>query len=270
VHFEQAMAALEAGSAVVIDKPFVPTVAEAKQLVARADELGLPLIVFQNRRWDGDFLTITKLLADGAFGSVHRFESTFERWGSPKPGQWQETTPIEQGGGITYDLGSHVIDQALQLFGPATVEQAEMASVRGTASEDDSFISLLHTSGVRSHLTMSKAAGQSGPRFRVLGDAGSYTVYGLDNQEPALRDGRWPGSEGYGVTPEAEWGTFGLGDAVRSVPTERGDYPAFYAGVAASIRDGSPVPVDPRDSIEVVRIIERAHDLTRMAEGSRA
>jgi predicted dehydrogenase len=266
VHFEQAMAALEAGSAVVIDKPFVPTVSEAKQLAARAEELGLPLIVFQNRRWDGDFRTVQKLISEGALGSVHRFESTFERWGSPKPGQWQETTTIADGGGITFDLGSHLIDQALQLFGPATVEQAELTSVRGLASEDDAFISLLHASGTRSHLTMSRAAGQTGPRFRVLGDASAYAVDGLDNQEPFLKERRWPGSEGYGVTPESEWGTLGLGDDLSRVPTEAGDYPAFYAGVAASIRDGAPVPVEPRDAIEVVRIIERAHEMSRQAD----
>jgi len=257
VHLSQGLAALEAGSALVIDKPFVPTVLEAKKLIAKSEEVGRPLVVFQNRRWDGDFLTLSKLVREGALGTVHRFESTFERWGSPKPGQWQETTTVAQGAGITFDLGSHLIDQALHLFGPATVEQAEMANVRGAASEDDSFISLLHTNGVRSHLTMSRAAGQAGPRLRALGDEGSYMVYGLDNQEPFLRDGRWPGSAGYGVTPESEWGT----DNTGPVPTEPGDYPAFYAGVADSILNGAPVPVDPKDSLEVVRIIERAHAL---------
>jgi len=259
VHLEQGLAALEAGAALVIDKPFVPSLSDAKKLIAKSEEVGRPLAVFQNRRWDGDFLTVSKLVREGALGDVHRFESTFERWGTPKPGMWQETTTIEQGAGITFDLGSHLIDQALHLFGPATVEQAELAIVRGGISEDDSFISLLHTSGVRSHLTMSKAAAQSGPRFRVLGSESGYTVHGLDNQEPFLKEGRWPGSEGYGVTPEAEWGLLGRTGALSPVPTEPGDYPAFYAGMAASIRDGAPVPVDPRDSLEVVRIIERAH-----------
>jgi predicted dehydrogenase len=260
VHLQQGLAALESGAAVVIDKPFVPTVLDAKKLIAKSEEVGRPLIVFQNRRWDGDFLTLSKLVTEGRLGTVHRFESTFERWGTPKPGQWQETTPIEQAGGITFDLGSHLIDQALQLFGPATVEQAELSNVRGAASEDDAFISLLHTSGVRSHLTMSRAAGQTGPRFRALGDQSAYCVYGLDNQEPFLKESRWPGSEGYGVTPEAEWGVLGNGTS-EPVPTENGDYPAFYAGVAASILEGAPVPVDPKDSLEVVRIIERAHAL---------
>ncbi len=262
-HLEQGLAALEAGAGIVIDKPFVPTVIDAKKLIAKAEETGKLLAVFQNRRWDGDFLTIKKLIASGQLGDIHRFESTFERWGGPNRVRWQDTTTVDQGAGITYDLGSHLIDQALHLFGPATVEHAELLTVReGSVSDDDAFISLLHASGVHSHLTMSRAAGQSGPRFRVLGSESAYKVYGLDNQEPFLKEQRWPGSDGYGVTPSSEWGTIGTGDELTPVPTEAGDYPAFYAGVAASIRDGAPSPVDPRDALEVVRIVERAHALS--------
>lgn len=261
-HLEQGLAALDAGAGIVIDKPFVPTVVDAKNLIAKAEETGKLLAVFQNRRWDGDFLTVKKLIAEGRLGRIHRFESTFERWGMPVRDRWQDTTTTDQGAGIAYDLGSHLVDQALQLFGPATVEQAELTTVReGGVSDDDAFISLLHASGVRSHLTMSRAAGQTGPRFRVLGDESSYSVDGLDNQEPFLKEQRWPGSDGYGVTPEAEWGLVGTGDDLTPVPTEAGDYPAFYAGVAASILDGAPAPVDPRDALEVVRIVERAHAL---------
>jgi scyllo-inositol 2-dehydrogenase (NADP+) len=265
-HLEQGLAALEAGCAVVIDKPFVPTVSDAEQLIAAAERASRPLMVFQNRRWDGDFLTVRRLISSGALGRVHRFESTFERWGGPVRDRWQETTTIAQGAGITYDLGSHLVDQALQLFGPATLEQAELSVVReGSVSDDDAFLSLRHESGVRSHLTVSRAAAQSGPRFRVLGTEAAYTVYGLDGQEPALKEQRWPDSGGYGVTPEAEWGLLGVdgpGGSLAPVPTERGDYPAFYEGVAASILHGAPPPVDPRDALEVVRILERAHELS--------
>ncbi|CAN5375348.1 Gfo/Idh/MocA family oxidoreductase [soil metagenome] len=264
-HLEQGLAALEAGAGIVIDKPFVPTVVDAKKLIAKAEETGKLLAVFQNRRWDGDFLTVKKLIAEGRLGAIHRFESTFERWGGANRDRWQDTTTVEQGAGISYDLGSHLVDQALQLFGPATVEQAELQVVRdGSVSDDDSFISLLHSSGVRSHLTMSRLAGQSGPRFRVLGSESAYTVYGLDGQEPMLKLAQWPGSQGYGVTPEAEWGMLGIDGSAEGlvrVPTEAGDYPAFYAGVAASILHGAPAPVDPKEALEVVRIIERAHAL---------
>jgi scyllo-inositol 2-dehydrogenase (NADP+) len=263
VHLEQALAAFEAGAHVVIDKPFVPTVTDAKQIIAASEDAGKLLAVFQNRRWDGDFLTIRRLLAEGALGDIHRFESTFERWGGALRDRWQDSTTSEQGAGITYDLGSHLVDQALQLFGPATVDTAELTIVRdGGVSDDDAFISLVHDSGVRSHLTMSRAAGQTGPRFRVLGSESSYSVGGLDNQESWLKEQRWPGSDGYGVTPEAEWGLVGVGDDLQPVATERGAYPDFYAGVAASILDGAPSPVDPREALEVVRIIERAHALS--------
>jgi predicted dehydrogenase len=263
-HHEQGMAALEAGAHLVIDKPFVPTVLEAKQLVAKAEQAGRLLAVFQNRRWDGDFLTIRKLISEGRLGDIHRFESTFERWGGPTRDRWQDKTPAERGGGITYDLGSHLVDQALQLFGPAELDDAELLAVReGSGADDDAFLSLRHASGVRSHLTMSRAAGQSGPRFRVLGSKSAYTVYGLDGQEPALRERIWPGTPGYGQTPETEWGLLGTGDELTAVPTVDGAYPDFYAGVAAAIRDGAPSPVDPRDALEVVRILERAHVLAK-------
>ena len=262
-HLAQGIAALEAGAAVVIDKPFVPTLLDAKKLIEKSEETGKMLSIFQNRRWDGDFLTLKKLIASGSLGDIHRFESTFERWGRPLTERWQDTTTVADGAGITFDLGSHLIDQALQLFGPATVEAAELLSIRpGSVSDDDAFISLLHTSGVRSHLTMSRAAAQSGPRFRALGNKGGYQVYGLDGQEPQLRDYVWPGAEGYGVTPSADWGTVGVDGSLETVPTEPGDYPAFYAGVADSILTGAPAPVDPRDSLEVIRIIERAHAMS--------
>jgi predicted dehydrogenase len=266
VHLEQGLAALEAGAAVVIDKPFVPTVLDAKKLIAKAEEVGKLLTVFQNRRWDGDFRTLRTLIESGRLGAVHRFESTFERWGGALRDRWQDTTTIAQGAGITYDLGSHLIDQALQLFGPATVEHAEIRVLReGGVSDDDSFVALLHGSGIRSHLTMSRVAGQAGPRFRALGSESAYTVYGLDGQEPMLKLKQWPGSHGYGVTPPSEYGLLGLGDDLSPVPTEAGDYPAFYVGVADSILRGAPAPVDPRDSLEVVRIIERAHVLSAAA-----
>jgi scyllo-inositol 2-dehydrogenase (NADP+) len=268
VHLEQGLAALDAGCAVVIDKPFVPSLLDGKKLIAKADEVGKLLTVFHNRRFDGDFLTVKRLVEEGALGRVHRFESTFERWGGPTRDRWQDTTTVAQGAGITFDLGSHLIDQALHLFGPAQLEHASLLRVReNSVSDDDAFIALRHTNGVRSHLTMSSAAAQSGPRFRVLGSESAYSVYGLDGQEPSLKNYDWPGSAGYGVTPPSEWGFRGIDgseDALVQVPTEPGRYPDFYSGVAASIRDGAPAPVDPREALEVVRIIEHAHAHARM------
>jgi scyllo-inositol 2-dehydrogenase (NADP+) len=267
-HLEQGLAALAAGSAVVVDKPFAASVSEAEQLITAAEVAGRPLMVFQNRRWDGDFLTVQKLLAEGALGTVHRFESTFERWSPGLRDRWQDTTTSAQGAGITFDLGSHLIDQALQLFGPATIADAELSILRkGGVSDDEAFISLLHDSGVRSHLTISRFAGQNAPRFRVLGDRSAFTIYGLDSQEPALGAGGSPTDPGFGIESEESWGTVGIAGSeefpLMKVPTERGNYAAFYSGAAAAIRDGASPPVDPRDALETVRIIEGVHNFTR-------
>lgn len=259
-HLEQGIAALVSGAAVVVDKPFAASVDEAEQLIGAAEEADRPLMVFQNRRWDGDFRTVEKLVREGALGHVHRFESAFERWSPALRDRWQDTQTWREGAGITFDLGSHLIDQALHLFGPASVEHAELSILReGGVSDDEAFISLRHTSGTISHLTLSRMAGQQGPRFRVLGDKAAYSVHGLDGQEPALMAGGSPADEGFGVEPEERWGTLGVSGDIRSVPTERGEYAAFYAGVAATIRDGAPLPVDPRDSLDTLRIIEQVH-----------
>jgi predicted dehydrogenase len=269
VHLEQGVAALEAGLAVVIDKPFAASVADAQTLIDTAERVGLPLIVFQNRRWDSDFLTLKTLRASGRLGRVHRFESTFERFSPALRDRWQDTTTIAQGAGITFDLGSHLIDQALQLFGPAVLVHAETDVIRpGGVSDDEAFVSLRHESGVRSHLNLSRVAAQSGPRFRMLGSDAAFVVHGLDRQEPDLKAGTLPTDEGYGVEDPSAWGTIGVDGSdipLEPVPSERGDYPAFYAGVVACVRDGAPAPVDPRDSLEVVRLIAEVHE--RSARG---
>ncbi|GAB3037243.1 Gfo/Idh/MocA family oxidoreductase [Parafrigoribacterium mesophilum] len=259
-HLEQGLAALKSGAAVVVDKPFAPSVAAAEVLIAAAASVRKPLIVFQNRRWDGDFLTVAKLIGSGALGTIARFESTFERWAGPLRERWQDTTTPAEGAGITFDIGSHLIDQALQLFGPVVQLHAELRIQRpGGASDDDAFVSLLHAGGVRSHLTMSSVAALSGPRFRVLGSSGTYCVTGLDPQEASVDSGMLPTDEDYGLSTPDAFGAASDGRTRSVVPTERGDYPAFYTGVAAAIRGDGPVPVDPLDALEVVRIIERIH-----------
>ncbi|RMB61821.1 Gfo/Idh/MocA family protein [Tessaracoccus antarcticus] len=258
-HRELGEAAFAAGAAVVVDKPFAPSSEDAEALIDASMHAGRPLIVFQNRRWDGDFLTLQELVASGRLGRIHRFESTFERWSPTRRERWQDRTTQADGGGITFDIGSHLIDQALVLFGPVMDLHAELSPVRdGAVSEDDAFLSLLHDSGVRSHLSMSSVAALSGPRFRVLGTQGAYSVDGLDGQESALDDGVLPSDPVYGTTPPSHWGTVSDGHTER-IPTLRGDYPAFYSGVAAAVRGEAAPPVDPHDALEVVRIIEWAH-----------
>lgn len=260
-HAALTASALHAGCHVVVDKPFVADAAEGEALIAFAAEHGRTLTVFQNRRWDGDFLTLTELIRDGRLGTVRRFESRFEWWQPiPKDG-WKSTASVADAGGILYDLGPHLIDQALQLFGPVGDLYAEIDQRRGGVSaDDDVFLALQHESGVISHLWMSAVAPVHGPRFSVLGSEAAYTTWGLDGQEPALRAGARPGDAGFGITPEQRWGTLGSGGETRQVPTMRGDYGRFYAGVADSLLIGSAPPVDPADAVEALRIIARARE----------
>lgn len=264
VHLEQGLSFLDRGVALVVDKPFAASVADAERLIKRAEEVDRPLIVFQNRRWDGDFLTVRKILAGGELGQVYQFESSFEHWAPKAESRWQDSTTASLGGGVAFDLGSHLIDQALVLFGSVADARADLRTVReGGGNDDVSYIELHHESGVRSRLFMSRVGAQPGPRFRVLGTAGAYVSYGLDGQEPALAAGMLPTDDNYGREPEEAWGTLGVSasgyPAPAKVPTERGDYPAFYQGVAAAVRGTGPVPVAAREALEVVRILERIH-----------
>lgn len=258
-HVPLARAALDAGLPVLVDKPLAPTAAEGHSLVAYAEDRGRLFTVFQNRRWDGDFLTVRKLVDEGKLGTVHRFESRFERWRPvAKPGWRQEPAP-EAAGGVLYDLGSHLLDQALVLFGPARDVYAELDR-RGPGSlvDDDAFVAITHASGVRSHHWMSTRAAQSGPRFRVLGDRAAFTKHGLDVQEAALRRNERPTGDAWGAEDQRGWGVLGTDEALEPVRTMHGAYPEFYRQVAVALRSGGPPPVDPRDAVAVLEIIEAA------------
>ncbi|MEV5936322.1 Gfo/Idh/MocA family oxidoreductase [Streptomyces sp. NPDC052079] len=262
-HVPLATAALEAGLPVVVDKPIAGTAAEARALAALAEERGLFLSVFQNRRWDNDFLTLRKLIDEGGLGDVYRFESRFERWRPQLKGGWRESGDPAEIGGLLYDLGSHVVDQALVLFGPVTSVYAESDIRReGARTDDDTFIALTHESGVRSHLYVSATTAQLGPRFRVLGSKAGYVKHGLDPQEAALRDGARPGP-GWGTEPEELWGRVGAGESPVTgggtpVPTLPGDYPAYYTGVARALLDGAPNPVTALEAAAALDVLEAA------------
>ncbi|MFD6156216.1 Gfo/Idh/MocA family oxidoreductase [Nocardia sp. NPDC060256] len=259
-HAPLARQALDAGLPVVVDKPFAVSVAEGEDLIKRAEQAGRALTVFQNRRWDGDFLTVRALAEAGRLGEVRRFESRFERWRPVPKGGWREVGSAADGAGLLFDLGSHLIDQALTLFGPVKSVYCELDRRRADIqTDDDAFVALTHTSGVRSHLWMSAVAPQLGPRFRVLGSQAGYVTYGLDPQESALRDGRRPGDgKPWGTVGSEHWGVFGAEPAVERVPTIAGNYPAFYAELAAALLDGGRVPVDPRDAVATLRVLEAA------------
>ncbi|TLQ45687.1 Gfo/Idh/MocA family protein [Streptomyces marianii] len=269
-HVPVATAALDAGLPVVVDKPIAGTAAGARALADLAEKSGLLLSVFQNRRWDNDFLTLRRLLEDGELGEVRRFESRFERWRPQLKGGWRESGAPEEIGGLLYDLGSHVVDQALTLFGPAVRVYAESDVRRpGAETDDDTFIAVTHAGGVRSHLYVSATTAQLGPRFRVLGSAAGYVKYGLDPQEAALRDGDRPEpGRPWGREPQERWGRLGSGESPLTggghpVETLPGDYPAYYAGVAAALRDGTAPPVTAYEAADALDVLEAARRSAR-------
>jgi predicted dehydrogenase len=258
-HVPLARAAVAAGLAVVVDKPLAASADEARALVREARERGVLLTVFQNRRWDGDFLTVRGLLETDQLGTVARFESRFERWRPQLSGGWRESEEREDAGGLLYDLGSHLVDQALQLFGPAAQVYAELDTRRaGARTDDDTFVAVTHESGIRSHLWMSAIAADQGPRFRILGSAASFTKYGLDVQEDALRAGGDPRDPAWGREPEEHWGELATGDGARRVETVPGAYQRFYDGVAGALRDDAPPPVDPDQVVAALEVLDAA------------
>ena len=266
-HYPLAKAALETGLDVVVDKPFTVTHAQGQDLVEVARQRGRVLTVFHNRRWDGDFLTLRKLLAARSLGEVTRFESRFERWQPTIAKPWKARATAADGGGALFDLGSHLVDQALQLFGPATVAHAELSARRSDErADDDVFLVLRHESGVTSHLAMNMLCAQQEPRFRVLGSVGGYTKNGVDPQEPYLAAGGSPLDAAYGQEAPEWAGLLGRDGHLDRLPTERGNYPEFYRILADKILDGGvssplPAPVDPEDAVEVLRIIEKAREM---------
>ena len=258
-HVPLARAAIGAGVPVVVDKPLAATADEGRALADDARAAGVMLTVFQNRRWDGDFLTARRLIDTGELGTVLRWESRFERWRPDIKEGWRELADPSEAGGVLYDLGSHLVDQALVLFGPARAVHAEVDARRpGAQVDDDSFVAIEHESGVRSHLWMSAVAADLGPRLRVLGDRASYVKHGLDVQEDALRAGRRPDEPGWGEEPEESWGRLGAGEDFRRVRTEPGAYARFYEGVASALREGAPPPVDPDDAVRALAVLDEA------------
>ncbi|ATE57127.1 Gfo/Idh/MocA family oxidoreductase [Actinosynnema pretiosum] len=253
LHAAHARAALERGLDVVVDKPFAATAAEARSLADLARARGLLLAPFHNRRWDGDFRTVASLVRNGSLGSVHRFESRFERWRPEvKPG-WKESADPEALGSVVYDLGTHLVDQAVALFGRPRSVYAEVRALReGAQAHDDAFLALTHEGGEVSHLWASALANDQGPRFRVLGSRSSFVKHGMDPQEAALRAGELPGGPGWGH----DTGPATLGGA--PVELERGAYQDFYAAVA---RRESPVPVG--DAIAGLEVVEAAFESAR-------
>jgi scyllo-inositol 2-dehydrogenase (NADP+) len=259
-HYDYARRAMLAGKHVVVEKPFTVTTEEADALAALALEQGVLLSVYQNRRFDNDFLTIQELLRTGLLGEIVSYEAHFDRWRPQVQVRWREQDL--PGSGTLYDLGSHLIDQALVLFGTPRTVYAELKKQRKNAEAVDAFHLVLQYERQSVNLRCSALVREPGPRYVLHGTKGSFRKFGIDSQEDALRAGNGPGAAGWGADREEWYGTIttevgGLTVEGR-IPTLRGRYESYYEQVAAAIETGSALPVTAVEARNTIRVIELA------------
>ncbi|QTC91073.1 oxidoreductase [Brevundimonas goettingensis] len=253
LHAEQAEAALNAGKAVVVDKPFALSLADARRVVDLADEKGLFLSVFQNRRWDADFLALKAEIASGRLGRIVTYESHFDRYRPVVRDRWREAP----GAGVWQDLGPHLIDQALNLFGRPEGITCDLAIQRdGGLSPDRAHATLRYDGGLRVVLNAAMLIAAPDVRFAVHGSRASFLTSGLDPQEDQLKAGMVPGAPGWGVDPSPPTIVEGETGARTSAPGPAGDYPAYYAAVAKAVRGEGPNPVPPSEALMVMEVLE--------------
>ena len=262
LHYEMTREALQAGKHVVVEKPFTLKSSHADELTNLAGKKGVVLTVFQNRRWDGDFLTVREIIEKGKLGRLVEFESHFDRYRNYLQDSWKDSGT--EGTGTLYNLGSHLIDQALRLFGMPERIFCDSRMLRDGATTDDSFDLFLHYPGVKCLLRSSYLVGEPGPRFILHGTEGSYLKWGIDPQEEAMKLGAVPGSDNWGVEPESAWGRINtefsgsrLEGSYRTIP---GNYLAFYDNLYDVIRKRTEPEVTPAQAKDVVRIIEAAYE----------
>jgi len=263
-HFELANACLLAGRDVVVDKPFAPTYRESEELVRLARERGRLITVYQDRRWDGDFVTVKKLVASGKLGKIAEYECRYDRFRpEPKANAWRERAD-QPGAGVLFDLGPHVIDQALVLFGEPKTITASAFCQRDTSQVDDSFDVCLEYPELRAMGRARIIAFAPGPHFLIHGTKGSFVKFGMDPQEARLRGENIPDGTDWGADwgeePEDLWGTLSaVGEPSVKVKTERGDYRGFYANVRDAIERKAPLDVTPEQALRTMRAVMLAH-----------
>lgn len=265
VHFDLARAALRAGRHVVIEKPMVNTVAEAEALLSLSREARRLLVPFHNRRWDGDFLTVKKLIQSGRLGEVRHFESHFDRFRPRVRDRWRERPG--PGSGAWFDLGPHLVDQAICLFGPPLAVTARCLALREHSQATDNFHVLLHYPACEVVLHGSSFAAGPNIRFQVQGTGGSFVKYGLDPQEERLKAGACPHPPQWAQEAETAFGTLYTGTTKEIVPTELGGYQAFYSQLAdimaQGIKDGTDAPVAVEDALAGIALIQLAEESDR-------
>ncbi|MDE3248654.1 MAG: Gfo/Idh/MocA family oxidoreductase, partial [Bacteroidota bacterium] len=265
-HFEYAKKALEAGKHVVVEKPFTITVAEAQLLSELAVKRGRVLTVYQNRRFDSDFRTVRKVVEQGLLGQVVEAEIHYDRFKEEPGPKLHKETP-GPGTGLLYDLGSHLIDQVLQLFGMPEAVFADIAVMRKLSKVDDYMEVLLYYPNLRVRVKSSYVVREATPSYAFHGTKGSFIKARTDIQETALQANKKPGGSDWGIEPESERGLLHTekdGKIIREyVESEKGNYGDFYSLLYKSIREGEPLAVTPRQATDIIRIIEAAYESNR-------
>ena len=256
-HHPIAKQCLLAGRHVVIDKPFTTTVAEAEELVQVGKAKRLVLSAYQNRRYVGDFVTLRKLLSEGVLGRVTTFESHFDRFRAElRPGSWREQAL--PGSGLWFDLGSHLLDQALVLFGRPQAIAADIRIERDGAAADDAFDVTLYYPHMRAFVRASMLAASPGPTFAVHGTNGSFIKYGLDPQEAALKSGRMPDEANWDAEPSELYGRLTTAEGTRTIPTIPSSFTHYYENVRDAILGRAQLAVTPEQALKVMRGLELA------------
>jgi predicted dehydrogenase len=268
-HYSLCHDALRSGLHVVVDKPAATSSTEVSELISLSHSEKKLFTVYQNRRWDADFLTLQRVIAREELGKLTRFESRFERYRpSPKKEAWRESGDRTDAGGLLFDLGSHLIDQACVLFGRPESVYAEVRTLRQNALvDDDVFLALQFKADVVAHLWASSVASSPAPRFRLYGLAGSYEKFGLDPQEDALRAGKRPGTADWGREDDSSWGYLYRGTA-NGVVKERiasvnGAYQNFYVNLAAALAGQASLAVRPEEALVTTAVIQAAFKSSR-------
>ncbi len=261
-HFDFSRRALEAGKHTIVEKPFTNTIDEGRKLIELAEKNRKTLSVFQNRRWDSDFLTVKKIIEEGRLGRLVEYESCFDRYKNfIQPNTWKEATG--PGSGLLYNLGPHLIDQAIVFFGKPEAVFADIRKIRDNSTVDDYFEIILYYSNIKVRLHSSYLVRSPNPRFVLHGTLGSFIKYGLDPQEDAMKKGGVPGTPEWGEEAERFRGVLetetGGKYIKQKIKTEAGNYLKYYDGIYASIREGKAVPVSPEDALINIRIIELAY-----------
>ncbi len=252
VHVEQVKQVVEAGVPVVVDKPLGVDASSALEAVDAAARAGVPLTVFQNRRYDAEFHTLAQVVLDQAVGDIVRAELRWERWRPVPKDRWRENAPADEGGGVLLDLFSHLVDQAVLLFGPVATVYAELAA-HTTCSEDTAFLSCRHRSGVVSHLGSTSLAAAPGPSVRLLGSRAAFVVGALGVEETAFTE--------FLPSDDHHLGWLVRGSEREPVAALPGDQADFYRDVARALSSADPqtaMPVDPRDAVHVLAVIDAA------------